>query len=126
MTMPLDQDTRWIASVALLVPAHLAGAAALIGASLSGNDADADAGAFYARRLRTIGSEAVTHRLAHTRMRGVVLALLPDLEAELPGCVWWITRWDRDDPPPRPVASVEAELARRGLAWADQDKDEDG
>jgi hypothetical protein len=125
MASDLAQDTRWVASVALVVPVELAEAAAQIGASLSGNIADAHGERFYARRLRAVGGGEVTHRLAHTRIRGAVLALLPELELALPGAVWWITEWAREDRPPREVTSVAEGLRALGLEWAEEEEDDD-
>lgn len=87
--------SNWVASVALLCPAAHRASAALTACALSGNAADA-APEFFSRPVGPPGAQEPTHYLAHSRIRDVALAALPQLEEQYPGALWVITEHSGD------------------------------
>lgn len=109
----------WIASVAMLCPSHHRAAAASTAAALSDNPAD-DTPLFFGRPVGAAGALLPSHYLAHSRIRAVALAALPQLEHQYPGAVWTITAHD-DDSPEQAAArpTVDGWLESLGLVFLD-------
>lgn len=113
-------SNRWIASIALLCPAEHREAASKTAASITGNPADVSP-EFFSRAVGALGSEEVTHYLAHTRIREKALAMLPALAKQYPGAVWVLTQHEAA---PIGKVSVEEWLAGQGLSFIDHPEDE--
>ena len=115
-------SNRWCASVAMLCPAAHRAAAAQ---TASGNEADASPD-FFSRPVGPIGADEPSYYLAHSRIRDVALAALPQLEIQYPGAVWTLTAHD-DDSPEQAAArpTVDAWLESLGLTYLDTSPDQE-
>lgn len=88
-------SNRWICNVVMLCPVALRGAAATMAGVLSGNPAD-NTPEFFGVAVCPLGSDVVTHYLAHSRMRESVLVKLPMVSTMFDGALYYVTQHDED------------------------------
>lgn len=88
---------KWICNVVMLCPMGLRSAAATMASMMSGNPMD-NSPEFFSRAVCPIGSEVVTHYLAHSRMREKVLDQLPMISTMFDGALYYVTQHDEDSP----------------------------
>ncbi len=111
---------EWKAYVAMLCPVAVLEEASRTASQMSGNQADATVH-FFSRPVGLMTGGVVTHYLAHSRIREVVLSVLPSLGESFPGSDWIVTDHD-DNPSLVSKMTIEEWLESKGLRLLDPEE----